>query len=115
MGDTGISDRLYDNLFNMADDPAMKAQLLATATKESGAWLSVLPVPHLGTKLDDTSVRIATGVYLGANIVESHKCVWGRGMVDCTGTHGLSCRKSSGCVPDRQRMRYTLQTSVRWS
>ena len=62
--DTGISDKLYDNLFNMAGDPAMKTQLLATATKGSGLWSSILSVPHLGTKLDDTTVRIATGLYV---------------------------------------------------
>ena len=35
--DTGISDKLYDVFFNMVDDPATKAQLLATATKGLGA------------------------------------------------------------------------------
>ena len=38
-------------------------------TKESRAWL---PVPHLGTKLDNIKVHIATGLRLSAKIVEGH-------------------------------------------
>ena len=103
--DTGISDKLHDDIFNMADDSAMKARLLATATKESGAWPSVLPVPHLGTKLDNN-----TGLHHGINIVESQKCVCGA-MVDCTGTHGLSCRKSSGRIASHQVANETIRHS----
>ena len=35
----GISEEIYDDLFNAAVDPASKARLLAVATKESGACL----------------------------------------------------------------------------
>ena len=52
-------------------DLVSKAHLLATATKKSGAWLNnVLPVPHLGTKLDNGSIHIATGLCLGDSIVD---------------------------------------------
>ena len=45
-----------------------KARLLSVASAEAGAWLNVLPVPSLGTKLDDESLRIALGLHLGAVI-----------------------------------------------
>ena len=32
---------------------------------------------HLGTKLDDNSIHITTGLRLGANIVEEHACICG--------------------------------------
>ena len=38
---------------------------------------------HLGTKLDDGSIRTATGLRLGANIVEEHNCICGS-IVDRT-------------------------------
>lgn len=109
--DVGISDKIYDDLFNAAADPASKARLLAVATKESGAWLSVIPIPQLGTKLDDATIRIAIGLRLGANIVESHRCVCGA-MVDATGAHGLSCRKSSGRIPRHQAANETIRRAL---
>ena len=42
------------------------------ASAEAGAWLNVLPVPSLGTKPDDESLRIALGLCLGAAIVVKH-------------------------------------------
>jgi len=36
----------------------MPSDLLSVASSESGAWLGALPVPSLGTKLDDESLRI---------------------------------------------------------
>ena len=47
------------------------------ASAEVGAWLNALPVPSLGTKLDDESLCIALGLYLGAAIVVKHSCVCG--------------------------------------
>ena len=38
----------------------------------SGAWLGVLPVPSLGTELDNESLKIALGVCLGVPIVVKH-------------------------------------------
>ena len=71
------------------------AWLHATATKESGAWLNALPVPHLGTKLDNNTLRIAVGLRLGSDLVEEHKCICGS-QVSRKGIHGLSCRWSGG-------------------
>ena len=88
-------EKTHKNLLHSTTDPITTAQLHATATKESGAWLNALPVSHLGTKLDNNTLRIAVGVYLGSDLVEEHKCVCGS-QVSRKGTHGLSCRRSGG-------------------
>ena len=49
---------LKNQLYISTDDPVAKACLLSVSTKEAGTWLNVLPVPHLGTELDDTTVVI---------------------------------------------------------
>ena len=88
-----------------------KARLLSTATKEGGAWLNVLPIPHLGAKLDDTSIRIAIGLCLGANIVEEHKCICGA-LVGHNGTHGLSCKRSGGRISHHQAANETIRRAL---
>ena len=72
-----------------------KARLLAVCRKESGAWLSALPSPPLGTHLDNETIRISVGLRLGIKLCHPHKCHCGA-QVDEFGTHGLSCRKSAG-------------------
>ncbi len=72
-----------------------KARLLASARKESGAWLSALPCPSLGLALDDDSLRIAVGLRLGTPLCHPHTCICGE-PVDDRGTHGLSCVKKGG-------------------
>ena len=69
-------------------------------TKESGAWLHVLPVSSLGLRLDDASVmmrmRIAVGLMLGTAICGPHSCHHRGSDVDVFGRHALSCRWSIG-------------------
>ena len=105
--DSGPLETLKNQLYNSSNDPVAKARLLSVSTKEAGAWLNVLPAPHLGTKLDDTTVRIAIGLRLGANIVEEHRCICGA-PVHRNGTHGLSCHKSGGRIPRHQAANETL-------
>ena len=50
-----LTQKTHEDLLEAATDSITRARLLSTATKESGAWLNVLPIPHLGTKLDDDS------------------------------------------------------------
>lgn len=76
-------------------DVIAKARLLASSTKESGAWLRALPVSSLGLLLDDAALRIAVALRLGAPICEEHRCICGQ-SVDTHGLHGLSCKKSRG-------------------
>ena len=71
----------------------------------------MLPSPHLGTKLDDDSIRIATGLRLGANIVVRHSCVCGS-IVESSGHHGLSCRKSGGRISRHQSANETIRRAL---
>ena len=52
-------------------DPRDRARLLASAAKESGAWLNVLPISSLGLRMDDDTVRVAVGLRLGAPLCRS--------------------------------------------
>ena len=70
-------------------------------------WLGALPVPSLGTKLDNESLRIALGLRLGVPIVVEHTCVCGS-KVDVFGTHGLSCRHSGGHIPRHTAVNETI-------
>ena len=62
---------------------------------ESVAWLSALPVATICNLLDDSSLRIAVGLRLGAVICTEHLCICGQNVDKC-GHHGLSCKKSRG-------------------
>ncbi|KAI5642071.1 hypothetical protein NE865_05763 [Phthorimaea operculella] len=74
------------------------ARLKAACCHESGAWLNALPSPHLGTYLDNNSLRIAVALRLGCKVCEPHLCRCGT-MVDDRGRHGLSCRLCAGRHP----------------
>ena len=106
-----FTQKTHEDLLEGATDSITRARLLSTATKESGAWLNVLPIPHLGTKLDNDSIRIATGLRLGADIVMEHTCVCGA-SVDRKGTHGLSCRKSGGRISRHRAANETLRRAL---
>jgi len=94
----------FSALLNSASDAKTKACLLSVASSESGVWLGALPVPSLGTKLDDESLRMALDSRLG---VPNIKCVCGAN-VDVFGTHGLSCRRSGGCIPRHAAVNETV-------
>ena len=82
-----------------APDTRSRARLLAVTTKESGAWLNVLPVSSLGLRMDDESIRVAVGLRLGTPLCQSHSCNLCGAEVDHLATHDLSCRRSTGRHP----------------
>jgi hypothetical protein len=84
-----------DDLLQRASDQAERARLLASRAIGSGDWLEALPLPAIGLKLDDATVRIAVGLRLGAPLVHPHDCVCGARVL-ANGRHGLACRKSAG-------------------
>ena len=79
-----------------ARDDVNRARLLASATKESGAWLHALPIASLGLRMDDDTIRIAVGLRLGVPICGHHMCRHCGAEVDSMGRHSLSCRSSEG-------------------
>ena len=71
------------------------ARLLASRAPGSGSWLSAVPTASLGLNLDDSALRVAVGLRLGAPLVLEHQCPCGA-AVDRFGHHGLSCKRSAG-------------------
>ena len=78
-----------------ATDSHHRARLLAVTAPHAGDWLHALPISSCGLRLDDETIRVAVGLRLGLNLCEPHRCPCGL-QVDSRGTHGLSCKLSSG-------------------
>jgi hypothetical protein len=93
--DTPIVSKKRDEVFSAAQNQAGRARLIAAAAPHSGDFLHAVPCSSIGTRLDDTSLRIAVSLRLGATMCAPHTCVCGL-QVDSSGTHGLACRKSAG-------------------
>ena len=94
-------ERCQQILLDSVSDSHARARLLAAFTKESSYWLEALPSTSLGLHMDDSVIRIATGLHLGLSICTPHALVsalW-YSAVDELGTHGLSYRKSQGRHP----------------
>ncbi len=70
--------------------------MIASSSKESGAWLSTLPISSLGLRMDDKVIRIGVGLRLGVPLCEPLDCPFCGGQVDEYGIHGLKCRYSKG-------------------
>ena len=85
-----------DSLLEGAPDATSRARLLAVSTKESGAWLNALPIPSLGLRLDDNTLRVAVGLRLGSPLCSPHICHHCGAEVDYLTIHDLSCRWSQG-------------------
>jgi len=62
-----------------------------------GCWSSFWrrPCSSVGMRFDDTLLRIAISLRLGATMRAPHSCICGM-QVDSSGVHGLACRKSIG-------------------
>ena len=72
-------------------------RLSAVIGENSGSeWLNAVPIKSCGLLMNDTQVRINIGLRLGAQIVKQHSCISCGSMVSENGSHGLSCRSSSG-------------------
>ena len=84
-------------------DQVSRARLMATAQKESGAWLNALPVSSLGTLLDSEVFRVAIAIRVGADVCIPHSCPRS-GRMDSRGLHGLSCKYSAGRFPTHSAM-----------
>jgi hypothetical protein len=84
-----------ESLLQKATSLTDRARLLASCSFGSGDWLNTLPLQSIGLKMDNSTVRIAVGLRLGAPIVRSHNCVCGA-LVSSDGLHGLACRRSAG-------------------
>ena len=55
-----------EQVLSAAHNQAGIARLIAAAAPHSGAFLQAVPCSAVGTRLDDTSLRIAVALRLGA-------------------------------------------------
>ena len=95
--DKPLIDKISSNLYASQPDDHNRARLLAASAAHSGDWLQALPISSCGLRLDDEAVRVAVGLRLGTNLCDQHRCPCGT-VVDCRGTHGLSCKRSSARI-----------------
>jgi hypothetical protein len=93
--DMPLVDVAAQRLLSTAPNQVGLARLIAVTAPQAGAFLHAIPCAPIGTRLDDTSLRIAIALRLGAPVCAPHTCVCGE-TVDTLGTHGLCCRKSAG-------------------
>ena len=103
--DEALVDHAFDTILETTIDTSSRARLLAVSTKESGAWLNVLPAPHLDMKLDNDSIRIATGLRLGADIVVGHSCICGHTLTHLATMDSVADEVVVGSPETKQRMR----------
>jgi hypothetical protein len=93
-----VSRKLEIEVMSNVQTQAGRARLIAAAAPHTGDFLQAVPCLSLGMRLDDTSLRIAVSLRLGATMCTPHTCVCGE-QVDSFGTHGIVgmvCRKSAG-------------------
>lgn len=88
-----------------------RARILAASEAESGAWLLAYPSPHLGTILDQVSLRIAFCLRFGLRICQPHICICGASVGDL-GHHGLSCSKSAGRLSRHASINQIIKRSL---
>ena len=63
------------NVLSAALDQRDKARLIAAAAPHSRAFLHARPCSSLGTRLDNSSLRIAIALRIGAPVCLPHVCV----------------------------------------
>ena len=90
-----VFQNIQQSLLSSSVDAQDEARLLASAQKESGAWLEALPAPSLGLHLSDNKLRVVVSRRLGVPICAEHTCACNE-KVGILGTRGLKCKKSKG-------------------
>ena len=85
----------FNSLLNNAPSPISRSRLLAVSAPDAGVWLNAIPIPSLGLKLDDESLRICVALRLGSKLNLPYTCICGAAVED-SATHGLDCRRAPG-------------------
>ena len=93
--DLPVALEVLKKLINVATVPTARARLLAVSSPHAGDWLNAAPIPSLGLKLDNETLRVAVALRLGVQTAMPYKCICGT-SVEGTAIHGLDCRKIGG-------------------
>jgi hypothetical protein len=93
--DMPVSEARLKLLIENAPDQLTRGRLLAVSAPKAGVWLNAIPVPSLGLKLDNESLRIAVALRVGAKLNLAYTCECGT-AVDDSVAHGLDCRRAIG-------------------
>ena len=68
-----------DDVLQAAQTQVGRARLIAAAAPHAGDYLNALPCSAVGTRLDDTSLRIAVALRLGTDICSTLVHLWPSG------------------------------------
>ena len=104
--DSPLLDVLSARVLSAAQTQAGFARLTAAAAPFAGAFLEAIPCSAVGTRMDNSSFRIAVALRLGAEICSPHNCICGA-PVDSSGVrhspvNGITKRAlASADVPAR--------------
>ena len=93
--DLPVAQTKLKGLIESTSSPVSRSRLLAVSAPGAGAWLNAVPIPSLGLKLDNESLRISVALRLGAKLNLPYSCICGA-TVDDSATHGLDCRRAIG-------------------
>jgi len=74
--DTSVVKIALERVWSAATNKMSIARLTAAVAPHSGAFLQALLSSAVGTRLHDTTLRIATALRLGAPVCVSHTCEW---------------------------------------
>ena len=102
----------YESLLENAATSLEKAQLLAVAHHDFGAWLNALPISALGLRVDDSEVHIAISLCLGLPVCSQHMCAGCGAAVNGRGLHGISCHFSKGHFSCYSALNYLVKRSL---
>ena len=83
-----------NHLMEVSNSTLDRSRLLAISAPHTSHWLNAIPIPLLGLKMYNRSLRIAGGLGLSSPLCQPHKCICGT-QVESTRVHGLSCKKSA--------------------
>ena len=88
-------------------------RILAAAQGQPDDWITAYPIAHVGTRLDNETLRVNVALRVCLNVCLEHQCRCGA-TVQPDSLHPLSCRFSAGRFPRHsvnndiiERSRYT--------
>ena len=93
--DLPLAQLKFDIMLENAQSPLERSRLQAVSAPGAGAWLNAVPIPSLGLKLDNESLRISVALRLGSTLNVPYSCVCGAAVED-SANHGLDCPSAAG-------------------